>query len=183
MLNQTSALYVLSFSHMYILLFLEGHAKNPPMKYLALLLFVFSLNSYAITWEIIGPCGNRPEINGSELVDIKKSVGVISVDIFKANNIDFIGDDNGIASILNTPIGSQAIEVLSDTKMRAYGWCYQVDGIEPGVMPNEFYFSSKESHLRWVYGYSTYESGSWVGYCDLAHELDGKSKFIKNLCD
>lgn len=128
-------------------------------------IFIFS-NAYAITYEVIGPCQKEPLHSGSyNLADLTASVGATSLTIFENQQIPYIGTANGFNSIVNTPVGKDSIEVISDTKMRAYGWCYTVNGFAPDVLAGEFLFSSNDDKLVWFYAYSTYEAGQWLDYC------------------
>lgn len=137
-----------------------------PLAFL-LLLFTFSVPSLqAITFEVVGPCSEKPVYSGEMKVeDLKQSVGRVSVDLFVQNKIPFDGSETGFRSILGTPTGLESIEVLSETKMRAHGWCYTVDNIAPDVLPGDYFFASNDAKLVWFYGYSTYDNGQWVDYC------------------
>ena len=147
------------------------------MKILLLLLFV-TISVNAITLEIVGPCAEDPVVNVEYKIDnLNISVGYYSVSLFSELGIDFIGSEGGMNSILGTPTGKKAIQKLSKTKMRAHGWCYQVDGFEPSAMTNNYFFPKKTSHLRWIFGYSTFEGdiltgeGKWTGYCDPTYKV------------
>jgi hypothetical protein len=88
-----------------------------------------------------------------------------SLNIFDKTPIPYLGTESGFNSILGTPTGDGAIEILSDTKMRAYGWCYSVNGVKPDVIPQDYFFKTQDDELVWFYGYSTYDDGEWVDYC------------------
>ncbi len=127
---------------------------------------VLSLNASAVSYEVIGPCSEKPVHSGSiQINDLKQSVGKVSVDLFDQNKIPYDGGDYGFRSILGTPVGLDSIEVLSDKKMRAHGWCYTVNNVGPDVLPSDYFFGSNEDKLVWFYGYSTYDNGEWVDYC------------------
>ncbi|MFA6238726.1 MAG: hypothetical protein WC635_15430 [Bacteriovorax sp.] len=120
----------------------------------------------AITYEVIGPCSEKPVFAGSfDLADLSTNAGKATVQIFDQHKIPYQGDENGFKSIIGTPTGTDSIEVISETKMRAYGWCYSIDGVEPDVMPKDVLFNSSDSKLIWFYAYSTYDNGSWIDYC------------------
>lgn len=130
------------------------------------LMAVLSFNSFAITYEIIGPCSEVPTQSGSfDLNDLSVNAGKISVAIFDQQKIPYVGSVQGFISINNTLTGIDSTEVLSDTKMRAYGWCYSVNGAIPDILASEYLFSSNNDKLVWFYGYSTYEDGKWSDYC------------------
>jgi hypothetical protein len=135
----------------------------------SLLLFtltLFASQTFAVTYEVIGPCSATPVNSGTyDVKDLKMSVGKISVTIFDQQKIPYIGSDAGFNSILNTPTGLDSIEVLSDTKMRAHGWCYSVNGVNPDVLAGDYLLNSNDDKIVWFFGYSTYDKGEWVDYC------------------
>lgn len=127
--------------------------------------------AFAIYFDIKGPCSDKPVHSGSFKTDLNDSVGQITVDILDFHNIAYIGDSEGFSSIIGTPIGTESIEVISDTKMRAYGWCYSINGEIPDVMPHKIKFNSQDDSLSWFYAYSTYDSGKWLDYCVPAYKI------------
>jgi hypothetical protein len=129
------------------------------------LALTYSYNVSSITFEVVGPCNEKAEFMGASEVDLAQNVGLASIELFQKNKIPFTGSAEGMSSILNTPTGLEAIEVLSDTKMRAYGWCFSVNDFIPDVLSNEVFFTKQNDHLRWFYAYSTYDQGVWLDYC------------------
>lgn len=125
----------------------------------------FSSNLSAITFDVIGPCSKNPIHKGSFKTDLKESVGKITMDIFDFNQITYVGSELGMSSIMNSPTGDAAIEILSDTKMRAYGWCFSINGVIPDVLSSESFFVYQNDYLSWFYAYSTYDQGVWTDYC------------------
>lgn len=139
---------------------------------LAGLCALLSSSTYAITYEVIGPCSETPRFEGSfDVTNLKTSVGKTSLTIFENQSIPYQGTDSGFNSILNTPVGLDSIEVISDTSMRAYGWCYSVNGAVPDALASEINFSSNSDKLVWFYAYSTYESGKWPDYCVPSYKI------------
>lgn len=133
---------------------------------ITLLAIFLSSKTYAISYEIIGACSDTPAYSGNyEIKDLATNAGKTSVSIFEQENVPYSGNETGFNSILNTPTGIDSIEVISETKMRAYGWCYSVNGVEPKVVPEEFLFDSNADKLVWFYAYSTYDNGVWLDYC------------------
>lgn len=124
-----------------------------------------STTSLAITFSVVGACSPDSQYKGSFKTDLSENVGKVSMDIFDFNQIPYIGTQDGMNSILNTPTGLDAAEVISDTKMRAYGWCYSINGEIPNVLPSEYFFKSQSDHLVWFYAFSTYDKGDWLDYC------------------
>lgn len=141
---------------------------------------IASFSSYSATFTVYGPCSPTPAYNGNiEVIDLKDSVGKISLNVFEDQKIPYIGNESGFSSILNTPTGIDAIEVLSDTKMRAYGWCYSVNAIGPDVLAGDYFLNSKDDKIVWFFGYSTYDQGQWIDYCVPSYKIKA-AQFCSN---
>lgn len=142
------------------------------MKNLTLLcLSILSFNLNAANIQIIGPCSEKPLINKTIPSLNQESIGSFTVRFLAQNKIPYAGSDAGMSSIFNTPVGDEALEVISDTKMRAYGWCFNLNGINPDKMPDVVFFTSNNDQLTWYYAFSTYDSGKWVDYCVPAYTV------------
>ena len=144
------------------------------MKSLLLLLIILSPSAKAVSFAVIGPCSEKAAYTGAFKADLDESVGLASIHIFEANKIPFVGTVDGMNTIMNTPVGDEALEVLSDTKMRAYGWCFSINGVIPDVLSNEITFSKQNDHLNWFFAYSTYDQGVWTDYCVPSHKIKAK---------
>lgn len=131
----------------------------------ALLLVSLPLSSYAITWKVVGACSETPLYQGTATADLSKSVGANTIQIFDANKVQYYGVEEGISSVNDSPVGLDAVEVVSDTLMRAYGWCYSVNGKVPLAMPHKVSFTSQNDELVWFYGYSTNKNNQWLDMC------------------
>jgi hypothetical protein len=114
------------------------------MKNLIVLSSLFlTVVTQAATIKIIGPCSGIPISEGSMVAsDLMVNIGVRTIDYLNREKIPFKGDQFGISSIDNSKTGNDAIEVLSDTKMRAYGWCFKINELTPDKMPNELVLTS-----------------------------------------
>lgn len=140
-------------------------------------LFLFCFSISALNFSIKGPCSEIPEFS-AQLAVSNISVGTLTTDTLKTNNIQFLGSDYGVSQILNSPIGIDAMEVLSDTEMRAHGWCYSIDGEIPELLMNEVQLDGSEKELTWFMGYSTYVGDintgehEWVGQCQPSYKLE-----------
>lgn len=142
------------------------------MKNAILFLFLLlPLSANAVKWKVLGPCSNKPVFQGAYEADLKKSVGEISQEIFNANKIPYVGMAAGFNSINNSPIGLDALEVVSNTVMRAYGWCYAVNGRIPKVMPDQVQAASQDDTIAWFYGYSTNIENEWTDYCIPGYQI------------
>lgn len=136
------------------------------------LTFFAAFNAQAISFEVIGACSEIPLHQGSfEVTNLSISAGATSLAIFNQQKIPYVGNESGFNSIVNSPIGLDSIEVISDTKMRAYGWCYSVNGTQPEVLAGDYLFSSNDDKLVWFYAYSTYELGQWLDYCVPSYQI------------
>ena len=143
-------------------------------KLLLLLLIISPLSASAIQWKIFGACSNEPVRQGQFDADLNMSVGAVSEALFKTQQISYIGAAEGFNSIMGTPIGLEALEIVSDTEMRAYGWCYTVNGKQPIQMPHEIQFLKQDDKLIWFYGYSTNIKNEWIDYCQPAYWIKAK---------
>lgn len=138
------------------------------MNVLFIFLLIVSTNAHALTYEVVGACDSKPVFQGNlDFAGIAKSVGAASIEIFERDKIPYIGAENGMNSILGTPTGMDAIEVINREELRAYGWCYEVDGRQPTEMPDQLILQGGE-HLRWFYAFSLNRRNEWVSYCDPA---------------
>lgn len=135
------------------------------------LLLAYAAELSAVTYDVIGPCSNKAVYSGTFKTDITESVGKISMDIFDANNIPYVGTENGMNTIINTPVGDEALEILSDTKMRAYGWCFSINGVIPDVLSSQAYVTKQNDYISWFYAYSTYDRGVWTDYCVPSYKI------------
>lgn len=133
-----------------------------------------SVSVHAVTWKVFGPCSDQPVYQGTYQADLTKSVGEVSIEIFNQNKIPYIGTDAGFNSINNSPTGLDAMEVISDTEMRAYGWCYTVNGQVLTAMPDQMKLKTQQDTLNWFYGYSTNIKNQWKDYCSPGYWIKAK---------
>lgn len=138
-------------------------------------LSLFALNANAITWQVFGPCDTKPVYQGKTEVDLSKSLGALTVEILTQNQIPFVGTESGFNSIINTPTGIDAMEIVSQTELRAYGWCYSLNGKIPDTMPDQVQLTSQKDHLIWFYAYTTNIKNQWQDdYCSPAYWIKAK---------
>ena len=123
-----------------------------------------SFNLYSIEFEIENPCTKKIYF---EKKDIKKvgNVGEFTIDFLKRNKINFVGNEQGLNSVFNTVIGMDALEVISDYEMRAYGWCFKVDDMIAEDYPNKIQLN-ENSKVNWYLGFAHYLNGEWVSQCE-----------------
>lgn len=140
------------------------------MKFsLALFLLLSAAASYSVQWEIVGQDSQTPVYSGELEADLTESVGHYTVKILDAQKIPYIGSIEGINSILSTPTGEEAMFVESEERLRAYGWCYKINGVNLETMPDKAFFFSQDAKLTWYFAYVTYEAGEWKNFCTPAY--------------
>lgn len=94
-------------------------------------------------------------------------LGRISDSIFKkavqqGKLRQYQGSVAGVSSI--NDLGS-ALEVLSDTQMNAYGWCYRVDGQVPTFLAEQYQLTGHEISIEWFYAYAHLDRNNWKAMC------------------
>lgn len=125
---------------------------------------------HALSFEVVGPCRAAPEFRVEHELVMPATVGSASVEILDRHQIPYIGSELGFNSILNTPVDRDAIEFPAPDEIRAYGWCFELNGKQPMNMPHEIALNGSE-HLRWFYAFALYRKGEWVSYCTPAHTI------------
>ena len=90
----------------------------------AILTFILqlSLPSFAISWKVIGACSAQAIEEGAVEIDLKKSVFDVTRFIFDKNAIPYEVDLNDFSSILSSPSGEAAVEIL-DKKFCCFEQC------------------------------------------------------------
>ena len=131
--------------------------------------------SFAHTIEFIGPCSEKP-LHSQEIGPKFETVGDLTVFVLQKNNIPYVGSEQGINQVFNTPVGDAALEVISDTEMRSYGWCFFVDGEMSSDYANQVYLTPSVKKIQWIYGYAEFKKDAWVSMCKKTYKL--KPKFI-----
>jgi hypothetical protein len=136
------------------------------MKNILILLSFYLPSAFTATIKIIGPCSKTPIRESQlEIKNFSKNLGQITLDYLAQENIPYEGDQSGIRSINHSAVGDDALEILSDTKMRAYGWCVAVNNINVEKMPDEIFLTKQNDIVTWYYAYATYDHGEWVNFC------------------
>ncbi len=128
-----------------------------------------SLASSAAVLKVLDPCTGEHLIN-ENITKEYESVGVLTAEVLSSLVTDFSGSELGVNAMFGTPVGEEALEIISRRKMRAYGWCYSVNGVSPEVYPSDFLLNKYESQVvEWFYGYADYDSGTWKTQCEKLH--------------
>lgn len=148
------------------------------LKYIVLCsLLTFSF-AHATSFKVVGGCSDTPLFTSNITIDESINVGKLSVDLFEQENIPYFGSELTIMSIFETPFGAEAYEFLSPNHLRAHGWCYIVDGVEPGVYPSQFNVSKSTKSITWLYGFAEMIEGQWKTQCTPTYSV--KPAFLCN---
>lgn len=135
-----------------------------------LLASLFSFSAYAVELTFIGPCSDK-FIMRTQVNENYATVGELTVATLTKFGIPFLGTDQGLNSVFETPVGMDALEILSDTEMRSYGWCYAVNGVSPEVFPHEIPLTDDIQSITWTFGFAHFKNGQWLSLCTPAHQV------------
>jgi hypothetical protein len=144
--------------------------------YLLVVTASFIHQARASVLTVIGPCQSKPIFQSQSIVHGQTTLGDFTLSVLNSAHVPFVGSREGIKSIHNSPTGDAALEVLSDSSMRSYGWCVSVNGKQPSQMPDEVMINNPNSQIVWFYAYSTYVKGQWVNFCIPSYQL--KSPYV-----
>lgn len=137
----------------------------------AFLLFFFSIPALAIELKFIGPC-QKEFIMRTEVTEEFENVGELTIGTLGKFGIPHTGSAEGLSSAFETPVGQDAIEVVSPDEKRYYGWCFSVDGIAPEVYPHEERITAETKSVVWTFGFALFKNGEWVTQCTPAHTVN-----------
>ncbi len=137
--------------------------------YFALFCILLSFQGNAFEVQFVGPCSQQPLL--SQEVDFAEgmNVGEVSLKVLEANQVPYQGVAAGFNQIFGSAIGLDAMEVISDTEMMAYGWCFEVDGEVPEVLADKVPVNNNTKIVSWFYGYAHFLNGEWVAQCLKSH--------------
>lgn len=130
-----------------------------------LYIFVFSLllvlPSHALTLKIIDESGK--ELFHTQIdTTLPISLGQLSVSVFDKVAIPYEGGSYGMKKIFHL---DNEIQIISDDEMKAYGWCFSINGTTPETMADQTIINEQEAEIVWYYGYAHYKKGEWIGQC------------------
>lgn len=133
--------------------------------FLVLFLITISFNSKADFQLTIDEICSDNKIASEKIKANNISLGDFIVNYLDTNKIPFVGSKYGINTIKNSPVGDEALIVLNDHEMLAFGWCYKIDGIVSEKMPDEVVLDDSTMDVHWYYGFAHYFNGEWVSQC------------------
>jgi len=132
------------------------------------LFFILTTSTWASSLSLIGPCFETPAFEADFPVQEGESVGSYTIRFLDHYAIDYAGDEQAMSSILKTPIGRDAMEIINDDpsnmEINAYGWCYSVNDVAPEVYPSDVQIKEGDK-VKWWFGYARYLNGEWITQC------------------
>lgn len=139
------------------------------------LFIVFPNSGYSMSLTILNPCQEGSLVQRSFIFDSKTTLGLITTSLLKNQSIPFVGDETSIISILSFPEKERDLEIISNEEMRAYGWCYSLNGKILDKLASEVHFSEANNieslSVVWFLGYAEYKRGVWTSYCEPLKEI------------
>jgi len=137
--------------------------------FIALFFILLSFHTLALEVQFVGPCSEQPLLSQEVKFAEGMNVGEVSLMVLDAHQIPYQGVSAGFNQIFGSAIGLDAMEVISDNEMMAYGWCFEVDGVVPEVLADKVLVKNGTKMIRWFYGYAHYLNGEWVAQCLKSH--------------
>lgn len=125
-------------------------------------LIAFSSFAYTLSLKIVGNQGEVLFYSDKVQISTPTNVGEYSVRVFEHFDIPFEGSIYGVSKIFDL---GQELDLISDREMKAYGWCFSIDGVTPESLIHDTTIYSDSSEIIWYYAYAHYESGDWTGQC------------------
>ena len=111
-------------------------------------------------------CEKTPAFETSVIIEMNSTVGDLSKHILSSENLSFMGNEYGVNSLLGTAVGDDAIEIISDERMRIYGWCYEVNGKQPNMLTSDYILNPEiDYEIVWFYAYAELIRDKWISYC------------------
>lgn len=131
------------------------------MPLFILLALLIAFPARALEIEVHGVAGKLLHAAKAE-VKAGETVGAFTARVLGASTLDFDGDEGGVRKIEG--LGGE-LELLSDSEMNAYGWCYEVDGALSDLLAGDHPLTPEHGRLKWFFAYASYDSGKWTGFC------------------
>lgn len=131
----------------------------------AVVLLLIPFYSFALSFKVQDPCSSKILFEKEVELGSPSDLAALTLDVLNQSDIPFDANVSGVKSIFNTPVGLDALDVISDSQMRAYGWCYKIDGEVSEQFAYEQMISSLNQSITWYYGYAYYSSGLWYKIC------------------
>ncbi len=118
----------------------------------------------AFEYRIEAACSSTTLAQGKMTLNESMTLGKATILVLQQHHIPFLGTEGGINSINGQPEESRKLEILANGGMRAYGWCYEHNGVIPDVMPDQITVTENDV-MVWFLGHAEYINGQWINYC------------------
>ncbi len=118
-------------------------------------------------------CSDDDTVN-TEIEVSNITLGNLTVQELNRFKIKFVGGDYGISSINDSPKSDEALVVLNDYEMLAFGWCFKVDGEVLEEMPDKVLINANTNSIQWYFGFAHYLKGEWISQCSVDRSLTKK---------
>ncbi len=92
------------------------------------------------------------------------SVGQATQMVLDQKKVPYEGDASYFVSLFHTPQGLDAIVVLDSQRFLSFGWCYEVNGLQPAQLAGERILENSDQ-VRWFFGSLLYNNGNWSTQC------------------
>jgi hypothetical protein len=136
-------------------------------KLISLFFLLICLPAHAIMFEVMELCKKEQVLFEEIDIMFPATVSHVSHYFLKAFGIPYEASETSMVSMMGSPSGNDAMEVVDKDHYRFYGWCYLVDGFAPDVTMDKFMLNpEKHKRLTWYYGYAEVVAGEWIHYCE-----------------
>lgn len=124
----------------------------------------FNVFSNQAEIEFIGICDEQPILKTVKSFEEGDNLGELSIKVLDLYEVDYQGNERGINTAFQTPFGDESLVVLSDTEMKAYGWCFSINGQVPEVYADQIILENGDK-ISWYYAFAHYKNGEWIAQC------------------
>ncbi len=124
-----------------------------------------STAAFGIEITVEDPCSSQAWLTEEVALVPGTSLGQMSLEAFDRADLTYQGSPAGILSIRGLVPSNKALEIRADGSMRAYGWCYLLNGSKLEKMPDQAFPENERDQIVWYLGFATYQNGSWGDYC------------------
>ena len=139
----------------------------------------FSAPALSISLIVQDPCSGSLWLESDSEAIHGTSVGAITIAQLEDFALPYNGSEQGISSINATVTGNDSLEVISQSEMRSYGWCFKLNGVEPNLYPHQVFVQNEHDSIYWFFGFAHYKDGGWISFCTPTHK--SKPSFICTL--
>lgn len=126
-----------------------------------LLTVLLSIQSLAVTFLVTGK-NSESLLKTQVTTALPKNLGEISISVFDDLHIPYKGGTYGLTELFGL---GQTTEIISDTEMKAYGWCFSINKLTPDTMSDQTMVNENSDVIHWYYAYAHYKDGLWIGQC------------------